>query len=99
MKFKSKTSLLLMIGTAALMSCKDGKTKDEKSLDQAPASSQQTTEPKIHEETVTYTANGTTLKGFVAYDENKKGVRPAVLVVHEWWGLNDYVRNRAKKLA
>ena len=25
--------------------------------------------------------------------------RPAVLVVHEWWGLNDYARKRAEKLA
>jgi dienelactone hydrolase len=33
------------------------------------------------------------------YDAAKEGKRPAVLVVHEWWGQNDYVRNRAKQLA
>lgn len=53
----------------------------------------------IKEEVVTYTVNGVTLKGFVAYDENIKGKRPAILVVHEWWGLNDYVKMRARKLA
>jgi dienelactone hydrolase len=55
--------------------------------------------PKIKEENVTYTADGITLKGFVAYDENIKGKRPAVLVVPEWWGLNDYTKSRAKQLA
>ena len=25
--------------------------------------------------------------------------RPGVLVVHEWWGLNDYIRRRAHMLA
>ena len=48
---------------------------------------------------VNYTADGTTLKGFLAYDENKEGIRPGILVVHEWWGQNQYARNRAKMLA
>jgi dienelactone hydrolase len=55
--------------------------------------------PNIKEETVTYTANGETFKGFIAYDDNIKGKRPAILVVPEWWGLNDYARMRVRKLA
>jgi dienelactone hydrolase len=57
------------------------------------------TAPMIKEENITYTIEGKTYKGFVAYDESKKGKRPAVLVVHEWWGLNDYAKSRAKQLA
>jgi dienelactone hydrolase len=53
----------------------------------------------IKEEIVTYTADGMTFKGFIAYDDNIKGKRPAILVVHEWWGLNDYTKMRARKLA
>jgi dienelactone hydrolase len=48
---------------------------------------------------VTYTSGGTTLHGYVAYNENQKGKRPAIIVVPEWWGNNDYSKMRARKLA
>ncbi len=48
---------------------------------------------------VKYTAGGVTLKGYLAYDSGIQGKRPGVLVVHEWWGQNEYVRNRARMLA
>lgn len=53
----------------------------------------------IHTETVTYAAGDTTLRGFLATDTSRQGARPGVLVVHEWWGLNDYIRRRARMLA
>jgi dienelactone hydrolase len=56
-------------------------------------------EPKLKEENITYTGDNVTMHGYVVYDENKTGSRPAVLVVHEWWGLNDYTKRRAKELA
>jgi dienelactone hydrolase len=48
---------------------------------------------------VEYTAGGMTMKGYLAYDNKIKGLRPGVIVVHEWWGLNDYTRKRANMLA
>lgn len=57
------------------------------------------TGPKVHAEEIDYTADGVTLKGYLAYDENASGPRPGVLVVHEWWGHNDYARMRARMLA
>ncbi len=48
---------------------------------------------------VTYSANGTNLKGYIAYDDAIKGKRPGILVVHEWWGHNEYARKRARMLA
>lgn len=48
---------------------------------------------------VTYSAAGTTLKGWLAWDDAASGKRPAVLVVHEWWGHNAYARKRADMLA
>ena len=48
---------------------------------------------------VSYSANGTTLKGYVAYDDTVKGKRPGILVIHEWWGHNEYARRRARMFA
>ena len=48
---------------------------------------------------VSYSADGVTLKGYFAYDDAAEGKRPGVLVVHEWWGHNDYARKRARMLA
>ena len=55
--------------------------------------------PGLKEENVTYTADNITMDGYMAYDTNKAGKRPAILVIHEWWGLNDYPKMRARKLA
>jgi dienelactone hydrolase len=48
---------------------------------------------------VEYRSGETILKGYLAEDTAMQGKRPAVLVVHEWWGQNDYARNRARMLA
>lgn len=56
-------------------------------------------EPKLREQNITYTSDTVTMDGYIVYDENIKGKRPAVLVVHEWWGLNDYPKMRARELA
>ena len=56
-------------------------------------------EPKMTGKTVEYSAQGVVMKGFLGYDENVKGKRAGVLVVPEWWGLNDYARRRAHMLA
>jgi dienelactone hydrolase len=53
----------------------------------------------IKTEEVTYTSGGVTCKSFVAYDGNKKGKRPAIVVVPEWWGNNEYSKWRAHQLA
>ena len=54
---------------------------------------------KIVGKTVEYQYEGTTMKGYVAYDDAKKDARPGVLVVHEWWGLNDYIKQRTRQVA
>lgn len=48
---------------------------------------------------VSYQAGDTTLKGYLAWDDAITGKRPGILVVHEWWGHNSYVRKRADMLA
>ena len=53
----------------------------------------------IKGEEIRYTVGDTKLKGYLAYDAAQTGPRPGVLVVHEWWGNNDYPRKRARMLA
>ena len=53
----------------------------------------------VKTKTIEYEHAGTKLKGVLAWDDRHDGERPGVLVVHEWWGLNDYARDRAKQLA
>ncbi len=55
-------------------------------------------QPKILGKTVEYNVQGTVMKSYLAFDDHIKGKRPAVLVVPEWWGLNDYARKRARML-
>ncbi|MCZ8155869.1 MAG: dienelactone hydrolase family protein [Leptospira sp.] len=48
---------------------------------------------------VEYKLDGKTYEGYMAVDKSLTGKRPGVLVIHEWWGLNDYPKQRAKQLA
>jgi dienelactone hydrolase len=53
----------------------------------------------IRTEEISYTANGQTLVGYLAYDASSTATRPGVIVVHEWRGINDYAKKRATDLA
>ena len=35
----------------------------------------------------------------IAYDDSVRTPRPGVIVVHEWWGVNDYIDDRGQQLA
>ena len=48
---------------------------------------------------VEYTHGGAALEGYLVWDDAVKGMRPGVLVVHEWWGLNDFTKRKADQLA
>lgn len=53
----------------------------------------------IVENEVDYEHDGTALEGFHAYDDAVEGERPGVLIVHQWTGLTDYEKSRARQLA
>jgi dienelactone hydrolase len=57
------------------------------------------TVPSVKTDSVSYMFNGKTSKGYIAYDENRKGKLPIVVVIPEWWGLGEYVKSRARQLA
>lgn len=54
---------------------------------------------ELVEKTVTYDQGGVTLEGFHVYDDATTGKRPSVLIIHQWTGLTDYEKGRARQLA
>jgi dienelactone hydrolase len=58
-----------------------------------------TLDAAVQTKTVHYKDGDQACVGFLAWDDAVRGPRPGVLVVHEWWGLDDYARGRAKQLA
>ncbi len=53
----------------------------------------------VQTKVIEYKQGDQVLEGYLAWDDAVKGPRPGVLVVHEWTGLGDYVKTRAKMLA
>src|SRR6478672_12530610 len=47
---------------------------------------------------ITFKSGDETIKGFLAAPEGK-GPFPAVIVIQEWWGLNDWIKDNAKEFA
>ena len=90
-KYSLKKSILIILITAigVFSSCKEKQKKE------TPA----TKEVSLESREVTYSTDSTQMKGYVVYDKNLDKKRPGVIVVHEWWGHNDYVRERADMLA
>jgi carboxymethylenebutenolidase len=78
------------------------KMAQEHQHDKPVATAAATTPPaqEVTGEDVVYaTVDGKPVKGYLARPKSAKGPLPAILVVHEWWGLNDNIRQMAKRLA
>lgn len=54
---------------------------------------------EIQTKTVVYEHDGTSLTGHLYWDDALTGKRPGVMVIHEWWGLDDYAKKRARMIA
>ncbi len=94
-------SKYLFVGVLSLMiiGCKN-KTSSEAEENTETQQEEKVELPvKIKTEEVGYTADSLSMKGYLAYNENATGKSPGVIVIHEWWGHNDYVRKRADMLA
>ena len=53
----------------------------------------------VVEQAIRYQHEDETFTGYLYYDDASDAPRPGILLVHEWWGLNDYAKRRARMLA
>jgi len=53
----------------------------------------------VKTKSVEYMQGDTLLEGYLAWDDANSAQRPGVLVVHEWTGINDHIKQRAEMLA
>lgn len=89
-------SLIAIIGFNT--SCNNSQNNKSNTMD-TKDSTVNSNSANIQEDSANFTVNGKNYVGLVYYDQNIKGKRPGILVIPEWWGLNDYPKNRAKQLA
>ncbi len=93
------TFLLLVILVSCGTQKGDSEDKTEGETSESAAEAPEQAPMDIKGEEVTYEADSISMNGFIAYNAGQAGARPGILVVHEWWGHNDYARKRAKMLA
>jgi dienelactone hydrolase len=88
----TKQKLIMLLSAVIIMSCSQKAQETEK---------EETVEvsPEYVGEEVTYSTDSVTMNGYIAYDKASAIKRPGILVVHEWWGHNEYSRERADMLA
>lgn len=91
------SAIFLITASALCISCNQSENKTHiQTMDTKDSSN---TSIQINQDSVTYQIDGQNYVGYIMYPENLKEKRPGVLVVPEWWGLNDYTLNCAKKIA
>lgn len=48
---------------------------------------------------ITYETDSTLMRGYIAHNSAIDEKRPGIIVVHEWWGHDDFARKKAEELA
>ncbi len=107
-----KHTYLFLVGlllASLLQSCGGSESAASNTEDPAETSSWKPADPVaatfssspvgVKGEEVSYRTDSTLLKGYMAQPENLDSKRPGILVIHEWWGHNQYARDRADMLA
>jgi len=84
--------VFVFASTMFFVSCNNSESSNAERKDSTATS-------QLKEDNITYSGDTTMMNGYVVYNDSVQGKRPAVLVVHEWWGLNDYSKMRARQLA
>jgi dienelactone hydrolase len=89
----------LIVATLFITACNDNSGDGSNSGDSTSTAIDTARQVNIKEENVNVAVDTTEMQCHVAYNENKTGGRPIVLVVPEWWGVTDFTKNKARQLA
>lgn len=77
-----------------------GERVAEAHADDTPSANIDADEETVHAETRDYaTLDGEPVSGYLARPRTGSGPFPAVVLIHEWWGLNDNIRAMARRFA
>jgi dienelactone hydrolase len=90
-----KSRILLTLAAAAFL----GACGNDQPAGSANGTAADSAKAELREETLRYKADTTNCNSFIVYDKARSGTQPVVLVLPEWWGLNDYPKMRARELA
>lgn len=72
----------------------------EEHADDAPSANVESDSDSVRAETRDYaTLDGEPVSGYLARPRTGSGPFPAVVLIHEWWGLNDNIRAMARRFA
>ncbi len=93
---KKPLALILCVSFFLMIGCGN---KEKKKETASEPEEKTTVTPKLVGKEITYSNDNINMTGYLAYDENSTSKKPGILVVHEWWGHNDYSRKRADMLA
>lgn len=99
MKTISLLKSIIFFAFLAMITFGCGNKKSSTEISTTDSTEVEEKQVNINGKEVTYNTEETAMIGYLAYDENQEGKRPGIIVVHEWWGHNDYVRERADMLA
>lgn len=86
---------IITLASAALLAMGCGGTTN---TDSTTAAQKLNLTDSVVAKPITYQALGDTMVGYVAFCEDTTK-KPGILVVHEWWGLDDYTKRRTRELA
>lgn len=78
------------------------KMSEQHQNDKPVANASANTEPSLPVESqwVNYAeVDGKPVKGYLAYPKNVSNRMPGIIVIHEWWGLNDNIEMMTRRLA
>lgn len=89
--------VLILTLPLAIISCKT--ESEDKAASKQTSTIQKEDPVSIVGEEITYETDSTLMRGYLAHNSAIDEEKPGIIVVHEWWGHDDFARKKAEKLA